>query len=44
MDTKDIKLLKAIQEDATLSVNELAKKINLSSSSCWRRIQALEES
>ena len=44
MDTKDIKLLKAIQEDATLSVNELAKRINLSSSSCWRRIQALEES
>ena len=27
MDTKDTKLLKASQEDATLSVNELAKKL-----------------
>jgi len=43
MDNKDKKILEALQDDATLTVNELAKKINLSASTCWRRIQTLEE-
>ena len=44
MDSKDRNILKAIQNDANLTVSELAKKVNLSTSSCWRRVQSLEES
>ena len=44
MDSKDRNILKAKQNDANLTVSELAKKVNLSTSSCWRRVQSLEES
>lgn len=44
MDRKDKSILKALQEDATLTVGELAETIGLSKSACWRRIQNLEES
>ena len=44
MDSKDRAILKALQEDATLTVGELAENISLSKSACWRRIQNLEES
>ncbi len=44
MDRKDKAILKALQEDATLTVSELAETIGLSKSACWRRIQNLEES
>lgn len=43
MDRKDKALLAAIQEDATLTVAELADRVGLSKSACWRRIQILEE-
>ncbi len=43
MDKKDMLILEALQRDSSLSVSELAKQINLSTSSCWRRIQTLEE-
>lgn len=43
MDRKDRAILEAMQEDATLTVAELAEKVNLSRSACWRRIQLLEE-
>jgi len=43
MDKQDIKILEALQMDSSLSVSELAKKLNLSTSTCWRRIQALED-
>jgi Lrp/AsnC family transcriptional regulator len=44
MDRKDKAILKALQQDATLTVSELADAIGLSKSACWRRIQNLEES
>ena len=42
MDRKDKAVLEALQQDATLTVAELAQRIGLSKSACWRRIQALE--
>ena len=44
MDRKDKAILKVLQEDATMTVSELAETIGLSKSACWRRIQNLEES
>lgn len=43
MDAIDRKLLSLLQEDATTSIAELAERVNLSSTPCWRRIQKLEE-
>ena len=43
MDRKDKAILAAIQDDATLTVAELAEHVGLSKSACWRRIQILEE-
>ena len=43
MDRKDKAILEALQQDATLTVAELAQNVGLSKSACWRRIQALED-
>ena len=43
MDRKNKAILAALQDDATLTVAELAERIGLSKSACWRRIQILEE-
>ena len=43
MDRKDKAILEALQQDATLTVAELAEQVSLSKSACWRRIQILEE-
>ena len=42
LDKFDRRLLALLQENAALSVNELAEKVGLSPSPCWRRIQKLE--
>ena len=42
MDTIDKKILALLQEDATLTVNELAGRVGLSPNPCWRRVQRLE--
>ncbi|MCA2010886.1 Lrp/AsnC family transcriptional regulator [Pararhodobacter sp. CCB-MM2] len=39
----DWKLLELLQQDARLSNQEMAEKVGLSASSCWRRVKALEE-
>ena len=44
MDNIDIKILECLQENASLSSAEVAEKINLSKTPCWRRIQMLEKS
>jgi len=44
MDRIDRKILEHIQADATLSVADIAEKVGLSSTPCWRRIQKLERS
>ena len=44
MDATDRKILAILQEDASLPVAEVASRVNLSQTPCWRRIQRLEES
>ncbi|ENP77260.1 hypothetical protein C971_00786 [Brucella abortus CNGB 308] len=43
MNRLDRKILRLLQEDATLAVADVAKKVGLSTTPCWRRIQKLEE-
>jgi len=43
MDRLDRKILRLLQEDSTLAVADIAKKVGLSTTPCWRRIQKLEE-
>lgn len=43
MDRIDKKILALLQEDASIPVGELAKKVNLSTTPCWRRIRKLEK-
>ena len=42
MDSTDVKILSILQEDASLPVAEIASRVNLSQTPCWRRIQRLE--
>jgi len=42
MDRTDLKILAILQEDASLPVAEVASRVNLSQTPCWRRIQKLE--
>ncbi|MEZ5938837.1 MAG: Lrp/AsnC family transcriptional regulator [Hyphomonadaceae bacterium] len=43
LDAIDARILDLIQRDAALSVAEIADKVGLSSSPCWRRIKRMEE-
>ena len=43
LDPIDIKILDLMQRDASLSTAELAERVGLSQSPCWRRIQRLRE-
>src|SRR5271168_5599669 len=43
LDSVDARILDLIQHDASLSVAEIAERVGLSSSPCWRRIKRLEE-
>lgn len=43
MDDVDRKILAILQEDASVSVGEIANQVGLSQTPCWRRIQRLEE-
>ncbi|WP_246139784.1 Lrp/AsnC family transcriptional regulator [Parahaliea aestuarii] len=36
-------ILRLLQRDATLSTGEIAERVNLSQSPCWRRINRLEQ-
>jgi len=44
MDATDRNILACLQEDTAMSVAEIARRVGLSSTPCWRRIQKLEES
>ena len=44
MDATDRKILAILQDDASLSVAEIAARVNLSQTPCWRRIQKLTDS
>jgi DNA-binding Lrp family transcriptional regulator len=43
LDAVDARILDLIQHDAALSVAEIAERVGLSSSPCWRRIKRLED-
>jgi len=43
MDDVDLKILAILQEDASVSVGEIASQVGLSQTPCWRRIQRLEQ-
>lgn len=43
MDQKDRQILRIIQKDASLSMNELAERCAMSKTAIWRRVRALEE-
>ena len=43
MDRTDRQILSLLQEDATLSTAEIAERVSLTTTPCWRRIQKLEE-
>lgn len=44
LDSLDKSLLRALQQDASLSQRELAEKIGLSQNACWRRLTRLRDS
>lgn len=44
MDRTDLKILAILQEDSSIPVAEIASRVNLSQTPCWRRIQRLEAS
>ena len=43
LDAIDLKILTLLQQDASLSTAELAERVGVSQSPCWRRIQRLRE-
>ena len=43
LDKQDIKILELLQSDASRSTNEIAEKLNISQSPCWRRINRLQQ-
>ncbi|MEA3031154.1 MAG: Lrp/AsnC family transcriptional regulator [Sphingomonadales bacterium] len=42
MDRTDLRILAILQQDSSLPVAEVASRVNLSQTPCWRRIQKLE--
>jgi Lrp/AsnC family transcriptional regulator len=42
MDEIDRQLLDILQQDATLSIAQMAERVGLSATPCWKRIQKLE--
>ncbi|MBP5857071.1 Lrp/AsnC family transcriptional regulator [Marivibrio halodurans] len=43
LDAIDRRILAALQGDASLSMTDLAARVGLSTTPCWRRVRALEE-
>jgi len=44
MNKLDKQILDLLQQDATLAVSDIAERVNLSTTPCWKRIKRLEES
>jgi len=44
LDQTDLRILRLLQRDASMSASEIADKVGLSQSPCWRRINRLEDS
>ena len=43
LNAQDVKILELMQQDASLTTQEIADRINMSQSPCWRRINRLQE-
>ena len=43
IDDIDRRILRALQRDASISVDALAEKVHLSRNACWRRVKQMEE-
>ena len=43
IDNTDRRILRLLQKDAAMSMDEVAEAVNLSRNACWRRIKNLEE-
>lgn len=43
LDAVDARILNLLQQDASLSTTEIAERVGVSQSPCWRRIQRLRE-
>ncbi|CAH0525294.1 Lrp/AsnC family transcriptional regulator [Vibrio hippocampi] len=43
LDKTDLTLLAMLQKDSTLSLNELAEAVNLTTTPCWKRLKKLED-
>jgi Lrp/AsnC family transcriptional regulator, leucine-responsive regulatory protein len=43
LDQIDRKIIKALQDNARLSSQELSERVGISTSPCWRRVKALED-
>lgn len=43
LDKTDRTLLGLLQQDGTLSLNDLAEKVNLTTTPCWKRLKRLED-
>ena len=44
MDDFDLEFLRELQKDPTVRMADLAERVGLSQTPCWRRVKALEES
>ncbi len=44
LDPSDIRVLKILQRDASISISEIAREAGMSQTPCWRRIKKLKES
>jgi DNA-binding Lrp family transcriptional regulator len=44
LDARDRAILRELQQDCRITMQQLAQKIGLSASACWRRVRALEAS
>lgn len=43
MDAIDLRILRTLQDDSSQPVSEVARKVGLSASPCWKRINRLEQ-
>lgn len=43
MDAVDKEILRLLQQDASITVKQIADQVNLSTAPCWKRIRRLEE-
>jgi DNA-binding Lrp family transcriptional regulator len=43
LDKADLRILEVLQQHGNLSAAEVAEKVDMTTSTCWRRITRLEE-